>query len=212
MSMTVQTLPAPKESYSPLQSGSSFSLKGVLKVLLLVSGFFQSGITPVSADQHIAKLPEYHTTSNDICKFALPFYPTLMTNTKYLHKVKEAQDACFKSEDEMHLAKYNLGRNLASPLGALGPMSDEEYIELTKQMEVENLQGIALMYESNYLGIVYPENGQTLDQCYSHFIKYENPDSRHYEIDGCYYFTSGTLMCPDRETFENLMIRATGKV
>ena len=214
MSMTINPSSPSQVSYSPSHTRSSFSFKDVLKVVLIAAGFFQTGITPVSADQitvHSAKLPHYCETRNDLYKHGDPFYPGIRANVLcYLDSTHLLESYAQSVQGEERLvAEFNFGQRLACPFRTIGPsiMLGGEWDKLMKKVDRENLQGLALMYNSGCLEVIYPEKGDSLDECYHKYINYRDPGTMHYKIDGCYYFVNGVLMCPDQDTFETLTLR-----
>ncbi len=107
------------------------------------------------------------------------------------------------------LAQYYQGRRLAcgrhetGPTGMEGSMRNKLWVE----SENERLKGLSMMYTTGGLKIIYPKKGQSFDQLFRNHLHYEDVASMYYEIDGCYYFTAGTLLCPDEYIFNQLRTR-----
>ncbi|GEM_PF-5402287 len=201
-----------KSGYSSPQFRSP-SFASILKTLLVFGGCFQTGITPASAEIAVAKLPEYCTTRYELHKFGYPFYVGMQANTEcFLDSVKFFQNQLQNSAGiDRLLAEFTLGRRLAclsSPIGAT-VMTDSEQIELTKKSRQQNLEGIAHMHNSGCLEIIYPKEGQTVKECYKEYISTRDPGSINYCIDDCYYFITGTLICPNKDSYENLIIQGS---
>jgi hypothetical protein len=224
-SMTVQESGASKPARPPVQQSSPFSLS-VLKTFVWGNVFFQyllnqasgvsilhdtaySGRTPISSEPPLGKLPDYCTTRYDLFKkLGYPFYPGIPANVEcYLDSVKEFQ-AHFKSSAGIDrlLDEFTLGRRLACPNTHIGPLitTGQEQIELSKEMRRLNLEGIGHMYNSGCLEVIYPKPGQTVNQCYDEYRSTRDAGTINYQIDGCYYFVTGTLICPDKGTFDHL--------
>jgi hypothetical protein len=100
------------------------------------------------------------------------------------------------------LAQYYLGRWLACPWharnGYPAPRGEEQ--------EQEFLKGLLLMHRTAGLKILYPKQGQSFENLVTHH-KMDDPSNAFYKIDGCLYFTDGTLLCPNVETFNRLQCR-----
>lgn len=117
-----------------------------------------------------------------------------------------------KKEEERSLAQYYYGRRLACAYHKEDHrrMSTQQRDQLWEKREPERLQGLALMHSAGALKPLYPEEGQSLNSHFSHYYKYHIANTiytRHYYIDGCYYFTLGTLLCPDESTSTKLKSR-----
>ena len=212
MSLTV-TSSTTKSGYTCLQPIPSFSLASAIKAILVYGGCFQTGMTHASAENSVAKLPEYCTTRYDLHKLGYPFYTGMQANTEcYLDSVKYFQDQLHNSEGiDRLLDEFTLGRRLACPFSTIGPtiMTGAEHKELTKQIRQLNLEGIALMHNSGCLEVIYPKAGQTVKECYEEYRSTRDPGSINYHIDGCYYFVTGTLICPNKDTYENIIMQAS---
>ncbi len=107
------------------------------------------------------------------------------------------------------VADYYYGRRLACSHHEDDPiaMTGYEFSKLWQERESERLQGLSLMLQSGGLKVLFPKQGQSFNAFFFQYLRYDDVTSVHYEIDGCRYFTSGTLLCPDEATFERLKSR-----
>lgn len=146
---------------------------------------------------------------------------TWETGFKDLTGCGDAQNLCYlpidhfatqhseETDERCLLAQYYHGRRYACGFRDTDPkiMDGELYSRLWKERESDRLKGLAFMYNTGALEVIYPQKGKSFDAFVSNHISYKDVTSMYYGFDGCYYFTAGTLLCPDKSTFHKLESR-----
>jgi hypothetical protein len=204
MSTRIQNTPASGGMLSYIQS--AFSMPSLLKVALCAFAVLQPGNAISRPYDQRGTLPHYCVSRNDLSKLKVPYDQGItpdvfcyFNNEEYLRGYTSGS----RGEDRL-LAQFSLGQRLACPYRTFGPysMPRSAFEKLVQSQKTRHLQGLKLMDQSGCLEIIYPERGESYQECVASIRTARQ--RLNYEIEGCTYFTDGTLVCPDCETFERL--------
>lgn len=201
MSTRVHGTPTSGGMLSYIQSAFSMSL---LKVALCAYAVIRADAIPHFNPR--GSLPHYCVSRNDLSKLKVPYDQGItpdvfcyFNNEEYLKGYTSGNRG-----EERLLAQFSLGQRLACPYRTFGPfqMEHKDFEKLVQSQKTRHLQGLKLMDQSGCLEVIYPERGQGYQECVG--AVRATKQRLNYEIENCTYFTDGTLVCPDLETFRKL--------
>jgi hypothetical protein len=207
MSMIVSSVLTSKNTCSTAQRKFPVSFTNVLKVLMVAGAYLQTGIT--------AAMPNYCKENINEIRYGDPFLGddanrlcVIGCAALYRQRVVDANN-----EEQLLAAQYKLGKCLACPWLYPPVMDNEIPPEQIKKEKEEHMEGLALILRSNCLNVLYPKTGETLQMCSDRFLA-TTPDISpwNYDLLGCRYFVSGTLICPDERTFNRLKDKIINRV